>query len=213
MRFLLALVVLLSFQSHPTMAFEPVQGLKGKRTIFHSTIELSKAQRLYARRFQRQRSFAALAVNTSDPSGEAIGAAWGYHSLKAAQRLALRSCEFKAKAGENCVLFLSVVPKNFDENSSDPTLSQEGMQYFLDVRKWSHRHPGRFRALAINGGSVIGDSGTREPTRQGAEAAALKRCAEIVDRMKSSMPRDWQQAVLNPADEKCRILIVFGPED
>lgn len=213
MRFLLALIVLFSFQSHPTIAFEPVQGLNGKRTILHSSIELSKAQRLYARRFQRKRNFAALAINTSDPSGEAIGAAWGYHSLKAAQRLALRSCEFKAKAGEKCVLYLSVVPKNFDENSSDPTLSQEGVQYFLDVRKWSHRHPGKYRALAINGGSVIGDSGTSEPTRRGAEVVALKRCAKIVEQMKSSMPLDWQEAVLNPADEKCRILVVFGPED
>ncbi len=183
----------------------------GRNVIYHSDVKLSGSQKRDVRDARKADFFGAVAINTVNKKYEASGAAWGYHTLETAQSVALRSCQFKADNPEDCVLYLSVVPKGFSTSTEAQTLSKTGVDAYNFVIKWARVNFDEYRSFATNGIHTWSYSAPAN-SQQVAEQDALEICERTFAKSQARKDPAWANAVYNKAQMKCRILTTFSPK-
>lgn len=184
--------------------------LSGRQVVYHSDVKLTSSQKRDLRNARKADFFGAVAVNTVNRTYDASGAAWGYHDLASAQGVALRSCQFKAERPEDCVLYLSVLPRGFDTISKGNTLSKTGVDAYNYVVKWSRVNFDKYRSFATNGIHTWSYSASAT-SRQAAEKEALKICEDTFAASQKKKDPAWAEAVYSKDQRNCSIFATFVP--
>ncbi len=209
MRFLVSIFTVLVTSVAPAWSEEPRTDYSGRTLIYHSDVKLRGTQKRDVRHSQKADFFGAVAVNTTKKTDDFNGAAWGYHDLKTAQGVAMRSCRFKAERPEDCVLYLSVVPKSFDINSKELTLSKTGSEAYNYLKGRLLSTLGSYQSFATNGIHTWAYSAAVS-SREEAERNAIKLCEETFAKSLKRKKPDWVKAVYAEEKLKCRVFTTFS---
>ncbi|MTI03168.1 hypothetical protein [Roseibium sp. RKSG952] len=209
MRFFISVFIILTSIA-PAWSDETRLDYSGRTVIYHSDVKLRGSQKRDVRYSHKANFFGAVAINTTKKTNDSNGAAWGYHNLKTAQDNAMRSCRFKADRPEDCVLYLSVVPKGFDFKPKTRTLSNDAVEAYNFLVGWSRLNFDSYRSFAVNGIHTWAYSASA-PTREAAEKEALEVCEETFARSQKKKDPAWAKAVYLKEHLQCRIFVTFSP--
>ena len=211
MRSLISVFIVFLISILPAWSEETRMGYTGRTLIYHSDVKLRGTQKRDVRYSQKADFFGAVAVNTTKRTYDTSGAAWGYHNLKTAQNVAMQSCRFKAERPEDCVLYLSVVPKGFNINSNEQTLSKTAVEAYNFLVGWSRFNSDSYRSLATNGIHTWAYSAVAT-SREAAEKDAVNVCEETFAKSQKKKKTAWVNAVYAKDQLKCRVFITFSPD-
>lgn len=183
--------------------------LQGRQLIVHYDGPLDKKMQRLAKNLRSLDFFAATALNTSSPTPETTGFVQNFHSLQNAQAAALRYCREKASNADDCTLWISVVPRNYDTSKRRLTLSKIGIESYKAEERWSNtrRSNGEYRAIAISETNLLARSATR-PTPEDAQNEALSKCKQRV----AQIPAAEKTLLFGTNSTNCRLIRVFGTE-
>ncbi|WP_170377638.1 hypothetical protein [Ruegeria atlantica] len=211
MRFLIPVFTVLVTSIAPAWSDEPRTDYSGRTLIYHSDVKLRGSQKRDVRYSQKADFFGAVVINTTKKTDNFNGAAWGYHNLKTAQDVAMRSCRFKAESPEDCVLYLSVVPTGFDIKSKELTLSKTALDAYNYLDGWSQINFDEYRSFATNGIHTWAYSKSA-PSREAAEKDAMNLCEETFAKSLKRKKPAWVEAVYAEDKLKCRVFTTFSPD-
>lgn len=178
---------------------------KGKKILLHLDVQMTNAQKKRLNGFKNRASFyGALALNPDDLRDEAFGASWGRHSLKAAQDMALRSCEYKSGTQGRCVLLASIVPGNRPPAPEGWGLSHNATKIYRDWSRWLDRNKHGVAVFATNMYSAWAWAQS-DVSQAEAEAKALSICREEAAATGRGNSAAWISASVDAEANTCRV--------
>lgn len=145
--------------------------------------------------------FGALYINRPEWTSGAYSNA---HSLFIADLYAKSLCEARSKNPRFCVLFAHKVPRNYQPETSQISLSRDANKEFREYLKLQNRE--RFGAFAVSENGAIGYSWA-EATRPAASEEALQKCAKSARKVLRASDAEIRSIMMaHPSFQTCRLI-------